>query len=367
MKRTIALLLVLVSLFSSSSIAYATEGNEIIADELTYRIQAVVSSWDSMHTVSETKELLDFAGNDYTAVEYIPSGYIIYNNASATIVERSENSPSPFLDLYGNLFYGGPTYYYQYNEATEEFVHTVLGYSVDSSDVSARSTICAEVQEELINQMEAKRSVANTNIAALTEAYSGFSYVGYERHFFANLTSKEDMGHWGNDSGACCGYRAAALMLLWYNYYRDHNFIDSRYLKPSSAAFNGDSFTAHLYDVGTNLGYGDYLNAAQVASIMYRYLWDERGFYAVTWNQNAPSKSDIIAQLRLNRPVVYVDEFFDPTSPYNTVNHDIVVYGWNDSTNELVAHFGWPNYSEVICSSPPLALFLSSACTIINW
>ena len=109
------------------------------------------------------------------------------------------------------------------------------------------------------------------------------------------------------------------------------------------------------------------MNAAQVASIMYRYLWDERGFYAVTWNQNAPSKSDIIAQLRLNRPVVYVDEFFDPTSPYNTVNHDIVVYGWNDSTNELVAHFGWPNYSEVICSSPPLALFLSSACTIINW
>lgn len=61
-------------------------------------------------------EMNDFAGNVYTLVELYPFGYMIYHNDSGTFVERSATAKSPFLGLYGDLYYGGFTNYFIRNE-----------------------------------------------------------------------------------------------------------------------------------------------------------------------------------------------------------------------------------------------------------
>lgn len=173
------------------------------------------------------------------------------------------------------------------------------------------------------------------------------------------------MGAWGIYGGGC-GYVAAGLVLLYYDYYYNDDFInDSIYLNNSGTAFDGPNFAEFLYeDIGVDdLGFDHILNASQVATVMRVYLANYRGYSHGTWLVYSPLRFEVINQLELDRPVVYVDEWNDPSAPGETTEHDIVIYGYN-SNNELVAHFGWTDYSHVVASNAALAVFIASACSL---
>lgn len=130
----------------------------------------------------------------------------------------------------------------------------------------------------------------------------------------------------------------------------------------------GSSFTIHLYDVigASQLGYGTALTALQAGDVMQTYLANERGISISCWKVALVNKNAVIQQLQEKRPVIYADRWNNPQGS-GTVDHSIVIYGYNTSTNELIAHFGWAGYSQVVCSSPALAAFVSTACAISSY
>lgn len=78
---------------------------------LDRNVNGMNSEYDTEASINSTKTLYDFAGNTYTLVECAPTGYMIMCDDSATMVEYSGTSPSPYLGLTNNLYYGGPSYF----------------------------------------------------------------------------------------------------------------------------------------------------------------------------------------------------------------------------------------------------------------
>ena len=126
----------------------------------------------------------------------------------------------------------------------------------------------------------------------------------------------------------------------------------------------GETFAKHLYqDIGKSLGYGNAINAVQTSNVIEKYLKDERNITTSCWSTMMPSRSQVLLQLKADRPVIYGDRWNNPKPGGGTTDHSVVVYGYN-SQNNLVAHFGWTDYTHVECTSNALALFISSACSI---
>lgn len=334
--------------------------------------QSVADMWDTDTSVSDIKTLHDFAGNEYTLAEFSPSGYAIYHNSSAVILEKAENSPSPYKDLSENLYYAGPTHYYMYDEAQDIYTHTVSGETLSTADAAVRAEVCAQAQPELNSMADvAMKAYIESGVMSAqnytTLSSNSYTYVGGHGAFFENLKTREQIGYYSSGEGGNCGYVAAGLVLLYYDYYGTADFIDnSEYLSSSGNAFRGEAFVKYLYErIGKLSGYSNSLNARQAAIVMRNYLID-RGIAISYWEGSMPSKSEIVLQLKQGRPVIYADRWDDPSSAGKTVDHLIVVYGYN-SNNKLVAHFGWSNYSHVECTSSAFALFISTACAIESY
>lgn len=377
-KKLTALFLSVVMCLSVSAVAHAENisiGVEASETRLVSVLQSVADSWESDRTLVSTKTLLDFAGNTYTLAEYSPTGYMIFNDEAALMMEKAENSPSPYAGLTNNLYYAGPTHYYVYNMVSDQYTHIISETVMTSDEVSERTKICSNAQIEMnqIADVELKSYIENGTVSTMSIqplSSDGYTYIDGNEDFFKNLTTHELMGYYETDSGdGCCAYVAAGIVLLYYDYFHNDDFIDDEtYLNDDGDAFVGETFAKHLYiDIGKGkLSYGNAINATEAAKVMQKYLSVDRSITMTYWSASMPSKANVVAQLKLNRPVIYCDRWNNPKPVGGTVDHAIVVYGY-DSSNNLVAHFGWTNYTHVECSSPALALFVSSASAIASY
>ncbi len=291
-KRSIVYLLIISLLISFAGVStFASTTIDKIKLRTNTFFNEYIDSWASERTISSIKKITDFSGNPYLVIECSPTGYLIYNEDAGVIMEESESSPSPYLDISHGL-YGGPN-----NE--------VLNY---------------------IN-----KGIQNKEVSIIPAAVTN-SYISYGKTFFGNLNTSTKMGYYSVSDGLC-GYVAAAMVLLYY-------------------------------DIGKQtLGYSTTLNGSKVANVMKTYLDDKRNIDVTCWSAITVNIPSIRYQLT-NRdiPVVYVNRFDDPRGS-GTTDHCIVVYGY-DNSDGLIAHFGWVGYEHVKCTSPALALFVSSACAI---
>lgn len=376
MKRAFALLVAVLLTLGCSNSAFAANNDAVVVraedQRLALSMKSIVDTWESNRTISSIKHVNDFAGNSYTVVECSPTGYIIFNDEAALVLESAENSPSPYLGKTENLYYAGPTHYYYYDSTQNTYTHSVLETRLSEEEVISRTEVCQAAQIALIEDTDiALKNYIETGTQSRTAtplASSTYTYVGDNRDFFEEMDTQEEMSYWAIGNGAC-GYVASSIVLLYYhNFYNDDIIDTDTYPLDANGYYTGEDFTADLYqDIGVDtLGYGNSLNASKVATVMRTYLKNERDITVNTWYLNMPSKSDVVAQLKEDRPVVYVDRWNDPSSSGGTVDHDIVIYGYN-SSNKLIAHFGWAGYTHVEASSNALALFISSACSITTY
>ena len=105
----VGLVLSMICLAGISS-AYAIKPLETLEEVRTdLVIESIAEGWNEERQLSRTTTILDFDGNEYILAEFEPTGYMIFNQEAAIIVESAENSPSPYMGLDGELFYGGPT------------------------------------------------------------------------------------------------------------------------------------------------------------------------------------------------------------------------------------------------------------------
>lgn len=375
-KKFVSFALASVFMLSLSVSAHAETAAPSVSQEearLAIVFQGVADIWDSDVSVAKTKTLHDFAGNEYTLAEYSPSGYAVYHNSSAVVLEKAENSPSPYSGLSENLYYAGPTHYYIYDEEQGTYTHTITGDTLGAEDVSVKAEVCSEAQAELNSRADTQlKTYVETGTMlvqnSLTRSSDSYTYVGDHRDFFEDLTTHEMMGYYDSGDGGNCGYVAAGLVLLYYDYFHDDDFIDNdTYLSSTGDAFVGEDFAKYLYtDIGKALGYGNSLNATQTAKVMKKYLEDDRGISMSYWAANMPSKANVVSQLKLDRPVIYCDRWNNPKPSGGTVDHVVVVYGY-DNSNHLIAHFGWTDYTHVECTSGAFAMFVSSASSITSY
>lgn len=377
MKKFISFVLTIGCMLNFSTFAHA-ESSLAIYDETNARLismfQDTSESWYSSRTVCAIKSLTDFAGNSYTIAEYAPAGYAIYNNSSALILEKSENSPSPYEGLSTNLYYAGPTFYYFYNEDSGEFIHTISGEILENQAAEARANICMSAQAKWNQSINTslktyiESGIIGNNISNPLSSNS-YTYVGNHGYFFEDLTTADMMGYYDDNEDGCCSYVAAGLVLLYYDYYFDDDIIDNdTYLSSSGDSFVGEDFTEHLYrDIGIEtLGYDNGINARETAIVMRTYLDDERDILISFWSLYSPSIANIISQLEEDRPVIYTDRWDNPQPSGGKTNHTIVIYGYDNNDN-LIAHFGWEDYSHVECTSGAFELFISSASAINSY
>ena len=337
-------------------------------DSVPVLVQNKISEWNNSNELAQVKYLTDFAGNSYTLAECTPSGYLIYNNQTSIIVENAPNSLSPYQGRTSGLYYAGPTKYYYYDLSAHEYKHTILDEVLSADTVIYQREICCQMQLALKQQKTELLQKANS--PGLTTTADVYKYVGNHKSFFTNLTTANKMGYYcpANSDGVC-GYVASGLVLLYFDYYHNGNFIDNgTYLASSGSAFKNGNFTKFLYEnIGkSELNYtDDAINATQAAKVMQKYLSVSQNISVSYWSATMPTASDVVNQIDKGRPVIYTDRWYTPQSNSgDTVDHSIVIYGYNYSTNDLVAHFGWEGYAEVMCSSPVLATFISTASTL---
>ena len=112
LKATVALLLVLSMMIPMSVSAFAKSNSvdDLIWQSMTEKASTVFENADEM-ALENVKEAHDFAGNIFYVGECLPTGYFIYNPTTDIVVESSQSGVSPYYDVVGELYYGGPTYY----------------------------------------------------------------------------------------------------------------------------------------------------------------------------------------------------------------------------------------------------------------
>ena len=132
------------------------ESNIVLAEErekAVFESKVAVTSGNSV-SISRVKEIEDFSGNKYSVIECAPTGYYIYHNESGNFVEYSAESNSPYLNVSGKIYYGGPTFYYVENEG--KYCHTITDEEFLISDKSG----LAEMSTTLDTTLNAHKDVA---------------------------------------------------------------------------------------------------------------------------------------------------------------------------------------------------------------
>ena len=236
--------------------------------------------------------------------------------------------------------------------------------------IEIQNSLNLVANEQLLNYISSSTDTPVSIPVSVSSTPNTYVKGNTGKSFFENLISENEIGYYTPPgSEGICGYIAGGLILLYADYFYNDNYIDdSTYLNPSGNAFKGDSFTKKLYSIGINdIGYGDELTAAQAAWVMRTYLSQERNINMGYWSQILPTVGRLKEQIDANRPVLLCGQVDDVSSSgTNTVDHNIVVYGYTPY-DLLITHYGWENYSDVVINYQVIRPFISDASAISSY
>lgn len=325
---------------------------EYSADKIKGLTKIKIDILDSDVEIVSVKPAVDFSQNEYTIIECSPSGYFIFNNESGIFVEYSLDSLSPYRGVENNLYYGGPTYYFQEEDSGYRDIITKKSYS--SSLEHENMSICSQMQENLLrnkndsiikfieksnenlystNQKNLEEKLAVDSLISTTATETNYWCTSYT--FFKN--KKSGFGYYvPSGSDGICGYIAASLI---FQYYDSRGKISLA----SSYKSNPVNLTKALRNVGSSLGYGDNTVAYKIKNVINNFA-KSKGYPQKA--SNALSSVGITGEIKNNkRPCILFGNL------KNAGNHAVVVYGYNNyeiaGFTTYVCHYGWNNYSNV--------------------
>ena len=306
-----------------------------------------------------TKTLQDFAGNTYTLIECSPTGYMIMCDDSATMVEYSSVSPSPYAGLTNELFYAGPSYFYVYQNGV--YVHTITGEILDIGTSTARNTalssVCAEMHQSLVNNAnQAALNYINSGTQMRTEVVTlyGTNWTCVNNSaFFRNKTSTTQIGYM---NGGYCGYIAAGLLIGYYDTFVRECMPDS-YMTGSGVNrhFTGSGLTNELYGCRPS-GSSNSTTSTVIRKTLNKY-YKNHGYNMGSYDMITPffSGTTLKNLVEDNTPSILFGDLGPATSPSGSTsgdggNHAVVIYGYKDGGTggalySFLVHYGWSNYS----------------------
>ena len=317
----------------------------------------------------------DFAGNQYTLIEYEPIGYAIYSNDTGIVVEYSAGSLSPYLEYSGSLYYAGPTQYYVYNPQTALYEHTILEESLSSNTISIMYQAAVKSHNELMQKKEIELLeyidsgiISNDNIIV---PYGGNvpydqdknTYVKDSEYIF-DLETAQQIGYYDTEDkdgdgepDGYCAYVASGMLLLYYQLRDDINLIPDEYINSERSGFKygGRNSTSsfvykELLPIGMDdLGYGHELDGVETGNLVENYL-DSIGYdnSDVQRTNVAIGQAAIRSLIDNDTPVIYGNNYDSPRKPGTpTRGHSTIAYGYTEA-DELIMHFGWAGYNHVV-------------------
>ena len=315
-------------------------------------------------TIDSIKSLQDFDGNQYTLFELDPIGYIIYYNDSGKYIEYSESSYSPYLNLTGNLYYGGAMQYYR--EDGDVLIHTLKSdTTIDKTNIPVLSSYSHEMALALTENPDTHNlsyiGGGETHYAApvidgVVSTRAAVSANISMTSFFPNLRTSTQIGY---RSGGVCGYIAGAMMIA-YNYFAfDSGLItNSSYINSSAKTLNGPGLTNRLLELNgqdPDASSFDGTTGTSLMNIVGNYLdtVPNRHGWSYGWRILA---IDATATLDQGYPVPLFGSLPQLTSSGN-VNHAVVAYdyekyGFLNLGTKYRVHYGWSGYSSVWLESP---------------
>lgn len=320
-------------------------------------------------TVSRVKPLSDFSGNRYFVVEFEPTGYLICHGEYGETLEYAEESPSPYLGMEGDLLYAGPTYYYSLKD--EMFSNPIFGEEVSTNDtdylaalsdasneldseIATNAEFCVDLTQNATSIAGDLLCIENTTFSSNVDSMptpTGTKYYVPDNDRGVKmkaLTSASQIGYWENDGNGVCGYIATGLLLYWFDEVLEHDECvnDFTYISSDHNGFLNGDLTRELRSYGDEDG-SDAMGIFGESIIK------------VIRNYNSDHKIDILGIANLlvgksvalkclknnNKPVIIFGRLTKNGTTY--VDHAVFAYGYT-SDDQILVHYGHPNYSEVV-------------------
>lgn len=317
------------------------------------------------------KVLYGFDGTIFLLTEFEGMGYMISHAISGEIVEYSVSAPSPYNGFISELYYAGPTLYYVFNGA--DYVHTITGDKISISDtyyISSLRNASSQINQDLnenasilqrdyasnFNTTDSIGQIAHINADTNSTYYiSGGARLKY-------MSTEKLMGYM---SGGVCGYIATGLLLYWFDEIggSDSLINDFTYLNSSKSGFLDASFTKHLRTFGqsndttVNFASETLTSINDVINAYCEYYRIDVSTQPTIIPTNSYIKNKLIEQ---NSPVLVFGSLKSPTDN-SSINHAVTAYGYT-STGDIIVHYGWSGYSNVVLNKNILgsALYISS-------
>lgn len=308
-------------------------------------------------TMENVEWIHNFGGGTYLLAEYKPTGYIIFDVASGTYLERSAEAVSPFKNATGNKYYGGINEYYSLSVENGEktYTNTVYGNVLSESAVSAfaeNSEIISEGLSQNANT-ELLSYINDEDDIEPTSTSSSYVYIS-NRSFFGKL---DLCGDTSVDGNGICGYIAAGILLTYDTVTNGYPLVDSDYYSQTldGRYIISSDFHLSLYNLGVSLGYGASTTSVAIHYTVNQYL-KNRGVTASHTSLYVPFGNNITIRSKINnnRPVIWFGALGDQTELASadegcggTTNHAVVVYGYKSGTSEFIAHSGWSSNPRI--------------------
>lgn len=364
----LAIILAVIGICASSTtdIVKAEETNSKESRFLNFidqNIAGMNSEYKSTVTRNKVKTLYDFAGNTYTLIECNPTGYMIMCDDSATMVEYSATSLSPYKDFAVNLYYAGPSYFYVYQNG--KYIHTITGEVLNypSTRRTATSTnnsivsACTKMHQDLTsNSNNAALNYIKTGIQTRTEiiGYYGQLWTCVNNMaFFAGKTTRAQIGY---KDGGYCGYIAAGMLIGYYDTFV-RECMDNQFMTGSgiSRHFVGTGLTDRIYSCRPS-GAGNSTTSTIIRKTLNNYF-KKYHYNLGSYDMITPFFSGTTLKNLIDKstPSILFGDLGPATSPTGPDsgsggNHAVVVYGYkNGGTGgalySFLVHYGWSGYS----------------------
>lgn len=299
----------------------------------------------SASSIERIRDVKDFSGNSYTLVECTPAGYYILDPATGQFPEYSIEDVSPYLNCTGELYYGGPSSFFEYldGQYTHVFEKSLVLSEEDVAYMAQQSNTLKDYLATNAAEESTTRAIQYPNYIT---NYQYLMYAGAGYDFEGGAWSQ---GYLYEVSPGYCGYIAGNLLMFYWQIRLGGNYVAAgRY---SIYGLEGPALTKELVSIGKSIGYGAATTPNTIASVLKQYQ-KQQGFGG-TVGYSFTGSAGVMNELRNNRPSILFGYLNDPDGQ-NPINHAVTVYGhYNDGS--LIVNYGWPKQSCAVINGPVYA------------
>lgn len=325
--------------------------------------------------ISRIIEIQDFNNNPYVLVEFNPIGYLIYNVSNGDVVECGPTSKSPYLNTKVSELYYLPMVGF-FSKTSNKYINLMEHREVSEEEVKAYKVETSRYHESALKTLNSKNiekayqgsklEYARSRKRSNVNNYIPSTMIYADHEVPHSWYFKRNVVHFANAGDESCGYIAVGMLLSYFEICITSGYFSPiqqiRYITPYNGTeigvFPPSVDNDFLYELSDNLGPA---NTAQLLTCIDNFLEDKTINY--TLEHTVGLFTDYISPIEEDGvPTIYCGNM--PDFEGGTGNHAIIAYGTYDSGN-ILCHYGWGGYSQVIMSNIGILERVSSI-SIIN-